>query len=68
MLTLKAILFDVGGTLLETSHLRVISYISKEISKQTDIDLKIIEKCLADNFRKNFKKAKKWSLQLFQRY
>ncbi|MCS7105734.1 MAG: HAD family hydrolase [Candidatus Aenigmarchaeota archaeon] len=55
---IKAIFFDVAGTLLETSHLKAISYISREVSKQTGIDPEIIENQFVDNFRKNFKKAR----------
>jgi len=58
MVTIKAIFFDIAGTLLETNHLRAISFISKKVSKQLCIDPETIEKQFVDIFRENFKKAR----------
>ena len=57
MQAIKAILFDLGGTLVETSHLEAISYISRKVSEELNVDQKILEEKLINNFKEIFKKA-----------
>jgi phosphoglycolate phosphatase-like HAD superfamily hydrolase len=58
MQTIKAILFDLGGTLVETSHLKAVSYISKKVSEELNVDQKILEEKLTNNFKGIFRKAR----------
>jgi 2-haloalkanoic acid dehalogenase type II len=58
MQAIKAILFDLGGTLVETSHLKAISYISKKVSGELNIDQGILEEKLINNFKEIFRKAR----------
>jgi len=58
MQAIKAILFDLGGTLVETSHLEAISYISRKVSEELNVNQKILEEKLINNFKEIFKKAR----------